>query len=1275
MLARRRLTGLVNSLFMSNVENTQATIGDLVVVGASAGGVEALSTLVSTLPLDFPAPIVLAQHLDPNRQSNLDHILQRRTTLPIILVTSSSKLEPGKIYVVPANRHILVKDHHVEVQENGTRRPHPSIDGLLSSAADVYGDRLIAVILTGSGSDGAAGAVNVKNAGGTVIVQDPHTARYPSMPLALPPTIVDFEAKIENIGLLLYNLLLGVKIVQTEERTEDILREILELVSHQASVDFRQYKTSTILRRIGRRMTVIHVHTIRDYAEYLRSYPEEVGELVKAFLINVTQFFRDIEAFVYIRNEILPKLIAQARERDRVLRFWTAGCATGEEPYSLAMLLSEMLGTELSEWSIKIFATDLDEAAITFARRGIYSENLLKGMPDEYRDRFFEHVDQGYRISKILRQMVIFGQQDLSRSAPFPRIDLVLCRNVLIYFSPELQDYVLNQFAFSLSPDGYLFLGKAETVRPAQSYLELVSKQWKVYRCTGTVLPSVRRQHIPEIATPRLEGRVTSRPNKSMSTPHEQDTSLTTTEYGQLRRFNELLLRFLPIGVVVIDRNYRVLTANSAARRLLGLRDIANDQDFLHAVRGIPYSVTRTAIDAVFRERNAVMLSEVELEVASGGNGRFLSFSMALMQVEADAPEFTAISVSDVTEQVQIRRQLETAQAEQTQLMNELGTTNKRLSYVNKELMDANEELQVANEELMLTHEELQATIEEFETTNEELQATNEELETNNEELQATNEELETTNEELRARTSELQEVAQILDSERVRLAEIVELAPFYILVLRGPTLIVEAYNPNYAHILEGRTALGHPVNEVMELFWEAQLGMTLIQQAREVYQRDEIRTLPHTLTPSQTQDEQEESYFVYTLIPSHDIHGHVNGIIIYALDEMEQRTRETTEERKRLKLIFDNTSSALLALYDAMTTKLLIASPNYLHTLARSYGPEADSGIGNTWHVNTIITPYEQAEALWNTAKESRTSTRLPEVAYTFAQDGQETFWDYTITPIMDIEQSDTIRFMLVSMVDITEQVQARRELERLDGIKDDFLSLTTHELRTPLTAILGNAQILLRSLKKQATQMSDKDGQPGQVEQWVNNVDKIVFQTNKMNTIIGEMTDVTRLSGRVFELHTTDGVDIVELIQRVVEQHRLADDNKHPIKFTASTDAIIGTVDAARVEQVLNNLLSNALKYSPAGKPVEASITYATDTVDLVIVAVRDEGAGISEEEQEHIFDRFYRASSHEKADGLGLGLYIAHEIVTQQGGRMWLESTPNVGSTFYFTLPLSQ
>src|SRR3989440_1059139 len=312
---------------MSDRENVTSSNGDLIVVGSSAGGIEALSILVSTLSADFPAPIVLAQHLDPNRPSSLDTILQRRTALTVEVIHDRTMLQTGKIYVVPANRHVSVVDGCVEIQSTHPKRPTPSVDLLLSSAAEVYAERLIAVILTGSGSDGAAGAIEVKNLGGTVIVQDPQTARYPSMPLALPPTVIDFKVEIEQIGPLLYDLLNGINLRQPEEKTEDVLRSILEQVSRQASIDFRPYKSSTILRRISRRMAVTHCSTMHDYLDYLKANPQEVGELVKAFLINVTQFFRDFDAFTYLTSQILPKLIARGLEHDHTLRVWAAGCA------------------------------------------------------------------------------------------------------------------------------------------------------------------------------------------------------------------------------------------------------------------------------------------------------------------------------------------------------------------------------------------------------------------------------------------------------------------------------------------------------------------------------------------------------------------------------------------------------------------------------------------------------------------------------------------------------------------------------------------------------------------------------------------------------------------------------------------------------------------------------------------------------------------------------------------------------------------------------------
>jgi two-component system, chemotaxis family, CheB/CheR fusion protein len=329
---------------MSTNEPLFAHSSDLVVVGSSAGGIEALSVLVSTLPAGFPAPLVLAQHLDPNRPSQLGSILERRSALPIVIVSAHTPLAPGTIYVVPANRHVRISDGHVELEADRGERPRPSVDLLLSSASKVYGERLIAVILTGSGSDGAAGALDVKNAGGTVIIQNPQTAHYPSMPMALPPTSVDHIAELEQIGPLLADILNGIHLPEPRDRAEDTLRDILGQVSRQTNIEFHSYKPSTILRRITRRMAVTQNQTLREYARYLEAHPEEIGELVMAFLIQVTEFFRDSEAFGYLREHVLPQLIERGHANGRVLRLWSAGCATGEEPYSLALLLSDKLG-------------------------------------------------------------------------------------------------------------------------------------------------------------------------------------------------------------------------------------------------------------------------------------------------------------------------------------------------------------------------------------------------------------------------------------------------------------------------------------------------------------------------------------------------------------------------------------------------------------------------------------------------------------------------------------------------------------------------------------------------------------------------------------------------------------------------------------------------------------------------------------------------------------------------------------------------------------------
>lgn len=864
---------------MNEVKKSEGNT-DLVVIGSSAGGIGALSTFVGSLRTDFPAPIVLAQHLDPQRPSHLGEILNRRTTLPVVVVNEDlpTRLENGKIYVVPANKHVRIVDGHVHLDSDHSERPKPSVDKLLSSAAEAYGEHLIAVILTGSGSDGAAGAVEVKNAGGAVIIQNPETASYPSMPLSLPPTVVDHVLEIEQIGPLLYDLLHGVN-MPVEDKADDPLREVLVHVSAHTNIDFHNYKTSTILRRISRRMAVTHVGSLRDYLDYLRAHPDEITQLVKAFLIKVTGFFRDAEAFDFLRTSVLPEMIHRAKQNGRILRIWSAGCATGEEAYSMALLVADQLGPDFPEWNVKIFATDLAADAIAFARRGIYPENVLSDVPEDYRHLYFEGVDHSYRIAKMLRETVIFGQQDISRGVPFPRIDLVICRNLLIYLKPELQQTVLDLFAYSLQQSrGYLFLGKAETARPTKAAFELVNKKWKIYRCLGG--PIAYPTQPSQNPAPPPNGRREPSPRVNGPTIVNYDPIPADTGVARLRRVNETMLRYVTTGIIIIDRSYRILTINAAARRLLGIRDLGYDQDFLHTVRGMPYRDVRNAIDLAFREHTTTTLKDLELDQTALGGGRYMELTIMVMPVETGAPDLAAITASDATEAVQVKKRLEAVQREQTELVGELSAANKLLADMNKELQDANEELQAANEELMLTQEELQATNEEFEATNEELQATNEELETNNEELQATNEELQTTNDELTARTMELHHLTRESTEEQFQLTELLERFPYYVMVIDVDDLTIHAINPGYATLLGKRNVIGQPVtgcfsgpdlDQLVEVLRNvSEMGKPITTGALDVraadYSADPDDRFIHTVVPIHSTDTNKpHRLFIYT--------------------------------------------------------------------------------------------------------------------------------------------------------------------------------------------------------------------------------------------------------------------------------------------------------------------------------------------------------------------------------------------------------------------------
>ena len=742
------------------------TNSQLVVVGSSAGGIEALSRLVSTLPEGLTAPVVIAQHLDPARESRLQEILARRSHLPVRTVADHEQLESGVVYVIPSDRHVNVTPSEIDLRVDTKGRPKPSVDMLMSSAAGVFGEGLIAVVLTGTGSDGAEGARAVRQAGGTVIIQDPETAEFGGMPGSLAPNTVDIVADLERIGPILGELLDGAEVREERERdeAERSLQDFLGRLKERHGVDFTSYKMPTILRRLKRRMVATNSETIDDYASYLDDHPEELPQLVNTLLIKVTQFFRDPELFAYMRGEVLPGLIEEAGRQNRQLRIWSAGCATGEEAYTLAIIFSELLGSEAALSDVRIFATDLDGDAVDFARRGVYPASALSGLSEEQKNHYFLEEDDRYEVKKPVRAMIVFGEHDLARRSPFPRIDLVMSRNVLIYFSTELQRRALELFAYSLRDGGYLALGKAETTSPLPEFFAPQrDREHKVYRRVG------ERFLMPSTTPAPKPGARGSRFATAAGLPAD----LRSAEPG-VRAADNLLNR-LPVGVVVVDRRYDIQDFNAAARNLLSIRGAAVGEDLLHAVEGLPYAEVRGAIDSAFRD-GVSTTGEFSVVQAVSGEPRYLQLACHPQRGRGNRglAETVAIVVNDVTEIGRERRdtaeRLKNVEAERARLEalnGRLVESNRRLEEANGELTALNDEMQASYEDALLAAEESQAATEEVETLNEELQATNEELETLNEEFQATIEELNTTNDDLQSRTAELQDFARVREEER----------------------------------------------------------------------------------------------------------------------------------------------------------------------------------------------------------------------------------------------------------------------------------------------------------------------------------------------------------------------------------------------------------------------------------------------------------------------------------------------------------------------------
>ncbi|MDO9550089.1 MAG: chemotaxis protein CheB [Methanoregula sp.] len=712
-------------------------------IGASAGGLEAFELFFKTMPAKSGMAFVLVPHLDPGHASMLSEILQRNTTMPVHEAEDQITIEANHVYIIPPGKEMAIFHGTINLsvpeQARGLRLP---IDAFFRSLAEDQGERAICVILSGSGSDGTLGLRAIHGVGGVSFVQEPTSAKYDGMPSsAVQSGLATYVLPVDKIPEQLVTYVrtiadTGVPPLPRAPAALSAMRRIMMLLRSKTGNDFSQYKQSTINRRIERRMVVHNLKNLDAYARYLTENSVEVHTLFKELLINVTSFFRDKEAFEALNTEALPRLF-ENKEENSVFRIWVPGCASGEEAYSLAMLFCEYMELIKREFRIQIYATDIDDDAIATARAGTYPENIAIDVSPERLRRFFVKEETGYRIKKEIREQVVFAVQNVIKDPPFTKMDLISCRNLLIYLDVDLQNRVIPAFHYALRPDGVLFLSPSEGIGNFTDLFGPLDKKWKIYS-TKPSLNSARA-----LVAQRFAWIGENTDMKPVVVGARKDT----TNFAEFTR-RVLIQSFAPPSVITDENGNIIYVHGDTGKYLQPAQGQVSINIIDMAREGLPLEL-RSAIQNAIAKKKPVMAKALPVRTNGGIHGVDLTVR-PLADPEATR-ELLLISFQDTVlplPEKTSRRKCMTAKGE----LKRVEELEQELAYTKENLQATIEEMQAANEELKSTNEELQST-------NEELQSTNEELETSQEELQSVNEEIVTVNAELQAKIEQLTDI------------------------------------------------------------------------------------------------------------------------------------------------------------------------------------------------------------------------------------------------------------------------------------------------------------------------------------------------------------------------------------------------------------------------------------------------------------------------------------------------------------------------------------
>ncbi len=703
-------------------------------IGASAGGLSAFKALLPHLPVESGFAYVVVQHMDPEFPSTLNQILSKFSSLRVEMPTDDVSLLPDHLYITPSDKDCTVVDNQLRFTDVDHKGPRHSVDALFASLATSFGRASVGIVLSGTGSDGCQGAHQIKAAEGLVLVQDPADAEYPGMPAAV------FEARLADVVAPAARL--GDELRQLIEWTSgkrkgaslippgaDAFNILLQLFRRKTGFAFEQYKESMLRRRIERRMVVNKAKSLEDYIAFVEDSNTEADIFLKEVQISVTGFFRDERAFEALHTAL--KVIVSKKERDDAVRIWVPGCATGEEAFSIAALVADTLGPRLGRVKVQIYATDVDESAIAHARKSIYLKSLASSIPADIQKNYFEDLDGTFRVCPLVRDMVVFADHDLLQDPPFSRLDLISCRNVLIYFRRQTQERLLSMFHYSLNPGGYLLLGISEGIGQQNDLFAPVNASARLYLRKVSTVPR------PLIAN-RLQKQVV-RP---------AGTEVSDTRSPDARARDTIFKLYSPPGVLV-DERYEVVYIHGDLKRFLALPSGIVNTGLLEMAAPPLRLDLRLILQKSRREQCLVRSNPIDFKDSTGDS------QITLIAMPVDIPGNTKEDTLQETVVLFEARPRPDQSVTATQGA-VAEATDLRLRELEQELTATREHLQTNIEDLEVANEELQATNEELQSTSEELQSANEEFQSTNEELQSTNEELQTVNEELGTKSKEL---------------------------------------------------------------------------------------------------------------------------------------------------------------------------------------------------------------------------------------------------------------------------------------------------------------------------------------------------------------------------------------------------------------------------------------------------------------------------------------------------------------------------------------